>query len=218
MKLQAAKCRRKFMGRFQITLVRPQGYRHTDRYQTVAEMLQSGLRSLGHSADIQENLFEPGATNIFLGVHLLSPQQAVIIPPGSVVYNLESLDDPNLPQHYCNLARQYVLWDYSLQNLEKWKTISCVYTPIYVPVPSAPESRGTLSGAGSEAQRQETETLRRALQESAGPIAVEANDLAQPDRVAAGASAAVGQPPSARAPVLPALNLASDAPGNRTRQ
>jgi hypothetical protein len=204
------------MGRFQITLVRPEGYLHTERYQTVAEMLQFGLRSLGHSADIQENLFEPGATNIFLGVHLLSTQQAVIIPPGSVVYNLESLDDPNLPQHYCDLARQYVLWDYSLQNLEKWKTIPCVYTPIHVSMPSAPESRGTLSGAGSEAQRQETETLRRALQESEGPIAVEANHLAQPDRMAAAASAAV--PPSSPTPVLPGLNLASDAPRNRTRQ
>jgi hypothetical protein len=189
------------MGRFQITLVRPQGYLHSDAYQTVAEMLQFGLRSLGHSADIQDNLFEPGANNIFLGVHLLSPQQVVIIPPGSVVYNLEPLDDPNLPEHYFDLARQYVLWDYSLQNLEKWKTMQCVYTPIHVPVPSVPESKGKLSGAGPEAQRQETEILRRALQESEGPLAVETNCLAQPNRMAMAADTAVAQQPSSPAPV-----------------
>jgi Methyltransferase domain len=189
------------MGRFQITLVRPQGYLHPDAYQTVAEMLQFGLRSLGHSADIQENLFAPGASNIFLGVHLLSPQQAVIIPPGSVVYNLEPLDDPNLPPHYCDLARQYVLWDYSLQNLEKWKTIPCVYAPIHVPLPSVLASSGTLNWAESEAQRQETEILRRALQESEGPIAVEVNCLAQPNRMAAAAGSAVAQPPSSPTPI-----------------
>ena len=129
----------KSMGRFQITLVRPQECPHTDAFGNVAETLQFGLRSLGHSADIQENLFEPGATNVFLGAHRLSPQQAVIIPPGSVLYNLEQLDDPNLPPHYCDLARQYVLWDYSLRNLEKWKTMPCVYAPVHVPLGYAPE-------------------------------------------------------------------------------
>jgi len=198
-------CSRNSMGRFQITLVRPQGYLHTDAYQTVAQVLQFGLRSLGHSADIQENLFEPGATNIFLGAHLLSPQQVVLIPPGSIVYNLEPLDDPRLPRHYCALARQYVLWDHSLQNLEKWKTMPCVYAPIHVPIGSLPESSATLSGklngTGPEAEQEVTEILRRALQESEGPITVEANYLAQPNHMAAAASAAGAQTHSSPPPV-----------------
>lgn len=213
----AESCRQKFMGRFQIILVKPQGYLHMDRDQAVAEILQLGLRTLGHSADIQENLFEAGTTNIFLGVSRLGPKEWVIIPPGSVVYNLESLDDPDLPQHYCDLARQYVLWDYSLQNLEKWKTMQCIYALVHVPLPLVPESGQTLNWSGSEAQRQETtETVRRALQASEGPIVIEANYLAQPNGMAAAGGAALAPPCSRTMPALPTMSVVSDAFGNRT--
>ncbi|MGA8066472.1 MAG: hypothetical protein WCA47_04005, partial [Terriglobales bacterium] len=63
----------RFMERFQITLVTPQGRAEDDSFRRVAQTLQSGLQALGYSADIQANLFDPAATNIFLGAHLLSP-------------------------------------------------------------------------------------------------------------------------------------------------
>lgn len=160
----------RFMERFQITLVTPQGRAEDDSFRRVAQTLQSGLQALGYSADIQANLFDPAATNIFLGAHLLSPQQTVIIPPGSIVYNLEPLDDPNLPDHYCNLARQYVLWDCSLSNIAKWQTLSCVYPPIHVPLGRLPELGPFPEPAVSDSS--ESDILRRALQQSEGPITV----------------------------------------------
>jgi hypothetical protein len=127
------------MGKFQVILVRPQGYLHSEAFRELAETLQLGLTSLGHTAQIQENMFEPGATNIFLGAHLLSPRQALLVPPGSVVYNLEQLSGGNLPPTYFELASHHQIWDYSLANIEKWKSLNCAFTPVHVPVGYVPE-------------------------------------------------------------------------------
>ena len=35
-----------------------------------------------------------------LGAHLLTPEEALIVPAGSVVYNLEQLGGPSLPKHF----------------------------------------------------------------------------------------------------------------------
>src|SRR5580698_9627753 len=61
----------KQMSRFHITLVRPDGYLHTEAFREVAETLKFGLQSLGHTAHIQENAVDAMATNVLLGAHLL---------------------------------------------------------------------------------------------------------------------------------------------------
>lgn len=127
------------MGRFQITLVRPQGYLHTEAFREVAETMQFGLRSLGHTACIQDNIPAHDATNVYLGAHLLSPSQAQSVPPGSVVYNLEQLGGANLPPAYYQLASRHQVWDYSAQNIEKWKAVNCKYQPFHVPLGYVPE-------------------------------------------------------------------------------
>jgi hypothetical protein len=127
------------MGKFQVIVVRPQGYLHSEAFRELAETLQLGLASLGHTAQIQENLFDPGATNILLGAHLLSPQQAMLVPSGSVIYNLEQLNGADLPAIYYELASHQQVWDYSLENLEKWNTMACAFPPVHVPLGYVPE-------------------------------------------------------------------------------
>jgi len=127
------------MGKFQVIVVRPQGYLHSEAFRELAETLQLGLTSLGHTAQIQENIFEPAATNIFLGAHLLSPRQALLVPPGSVIYNLEQLKGIDLPPAYLELASHHQVWDYSLENIEKWKTMNCAFTPVHAPIGYVPE-------------------------------------------------------------------------------
>jgi len=122
------------MGRFQITLVRPQGFLHTEAFREVAETLQFGLRSIGHSVEIQENVFEAGATNVLLGAHLLSPQQALTVPEGSILYNLEQLGGPSLPSQFYELALRNKVWDYSVHNIKKWKAISRDCDAVHVPL------------------------------------------------------------------------------------
>jgi SAM-dependent methyltransferase len=127
------------MSRFQITLVRPSGFLHTEAFREVAETLQFGLRSIGHTAQIQENAFDAATTNVLLGAHLLSPQQALAVPPGSILYNLEQLDGPTLSAQFYEAARRHQVWDYSLQNIKKWEGLNCAYRPVYVPLGYVPE-------------------------------------------------------------------------------
>ena len=127
------------MSIFQITLVRPRGFLHTEAFREVAETLQFGLRSIGHTAQIQENAFDTSATNILLGAHLLSPQQALTVPPGSILYNLEQIGGPSLPAQFYELAFRRSVWDYSLQNIKKWEALSGDCRPIHVPLGYVPE-------------------------------------------------------------------------------
>jgi SAM-dependent methyltransferase len=127
------------MSRFQITLVRPQGFIHTEAFREVAETLLYGLQSLGHSAAIRENACDANATNVLLGAHLLLPQQVLTIPRGSILYNLEQLGGPSLPAHFYEVARQHQVWDYSLQNVKKWEALGCDHQPVHVPLGYTPQ-------------------------------------------------------------------------------
>ena len=127
------------MSRFHITLVRPDGYLHTEAFREVAETLKFGLQSLGHTAHIQENAVDAMATNILLGAHLLTPDEALIVPAGSVVYNLEQLGGPSLPKHFYELGIRHQVWDYSLNNLKTWEVLRCARPPIHVPLGYVPE-------------------------------------------------------------------------------
>jgi SAM-dependent methyltransferase len=127
------------MSKFQITLVRPDRFLHTEAFREVAETLQFGLRSIGHWAEIRENAFDESATNIVLGAHLLSAQQVWALPANSVLYNLEQLGGPNLPDQFYEAARRHQVWDYSPINVAKWKAMDCSRSPILVPLGYVPE-------------------------------------------------------------------------------
>jgi SAM-dependent methyltransferase len=127
------------MSRFQITLMRPLGFQHTEAFREIAESLQFGLRSIGHRAQIQENVFDASATNVLLGAHLLSPEQALLVPPGSVLYNLEQLGGPILPPQFYEVAFRNQVWDYSLRNVKKWEAMKCDRAPVHVPLGYVPQ-------------------------------------------------------------------------------
>jgi len=127
------------MGKFQITLVRPQGFIHSEAFREVAETLQFGLRSIGHTAQAGHNVVDSAATNILLGAHLLPRVDAHIVPPGSILYNLEQIGGANLSPAYYELASRHQVWDYSPRNIEKWKAMKCFRPPIQVPLGYVPE-------------------------------------------------------------------------------
>ena len=127
------------MSTFQIVLIRPAAYLHTEAFREIAETLQFGLRSIGHKAEVVENVFDSGATNLILGAHLLSPGQARQVPRGSILYNLEQIGGAQLLPAYYELARRHQIWDYDLSNIDKWKATNCSYAPIHVPIGYVPE-------------------------------------------------------------------------------
>ncbi|HTA26011.1 MAG TPA: hypothetical protein VK763_20940 [Terriglobales bacterium] len=127
------------MNKFQITVIRPQGYLHTEAFRELAETLQAALQSLGHTSRIQENLFDPGWTNLILGSHLLAPEQMQTIPQGSIIYNLEQLGGPLLKRAYYEIATRRQVWDYDLRNIAYWKQFNGAYAPVHVPIGYVPE-------------------------------------------------------------------------------
>jgi SAM-dependent methyltransferase len=127
------------MATFQIVLIKPSGFLHSEAFREVAETLQFGLRNLGHTAQIQEDGFATGATNLVLGSHLLLPEQTFQVPHGSVIYNLEQLGGPNLQPCYYELALRHQIWDYSLQNIQRWQAMNPASPPIHVPLGYVPE-------------------------------------------------------------------------------
>ena len=144
------------MSEFQITLIRPKDYLHTECFREVAETLQFGLCDIGHTAHIRENIFDAGATNLILGAHLLSSEQVSTIPSGSIIYNLEQLGGPSLPQQFYELATRHQIWDYNLANVEKWKARSCAQPPRHVLLGYVSELTRI---ASSEPQEQDIDVL-----------------------------------------------------------
>jgi hypothetical protein len=129
----------KQMSRFQITLIRPEGFLHTEAFREVADTLQFGLRGLGHTAQVQENVLDPAATNLLLGSHLLSRLEMLMLPPGSILYNLEQLGGPSLPEQFYEVAVKHRVWDYSLENIATWNGMKCAFPPVHVRLGYVPE-------------------------------------------------------------------------------
>ncbi len=127
------------MGQFQVTIVHPQGEAAPAVLSAIAQRVQCGLTRLGHTCHIAENLFDAGATNIFLGAHRLTPQQTVMVPPGSIIFNTEPLSHA-LPQSFYDLGRQHQLWDQDVENVCKWNALGCVETPLHVPLTNSTQS------------------------------------------------------------------------------
>jgi SAM-dependent methyltransferase len=126
------------MGNFQIALIRPQGYLHTEAFREIAETLQAGLEGLRHTARVQENICERHMTNIVLGAHLLTAPQMQNIPAGSIIYNLEQMGGAPLRAEYTALASRHRIWDYDARHIAFWKSLNCAFEPVHVPVGYVP--------------------------------------------------------------------------------
>lgn len=133
------------MQKYVVTVIKPEGYIHSECFREIAETLQFGLRSLGREAQILDNLVDPNATNIVLGAHLLEPHEEKLLPAGSVIYNLEQLGGAPLSANYLDLAKRFQIWDYSPLNIVEWNEVGCSAPPRLVEVGYAPELRRIVS-------------------------------------------------------------------------
>jgi hypothetical protein len=135
----------KNMQKYVVSVTKHEGYEHTECFREIAETLQFGLRSLGHEAQIQNNLVDPSATNIILGAHLLEPHEEKKLPTGSIVYNLEQLEGATISPMYLHLAKKFQIWDNSPLNMPRWNEIGCAFPPHLVEVGYVPELRRIVS-------------------------------------------------------------------------
>ncbi len=103
-----------------IWVVSPKGYDHHRALDEVALGLSAAFAERGGSAPVVRHPSEwAGRLPIVLGAHLLGPTMALVLPEGSVIYNLEQVDRASgwLGETYVGLMRRHAVLDYSHSNL-----------------------------------------------------------------------------------------------------
>ncbi|MBI3129757.1 MAG: glycosyltransferase [Acidobacteria bacterium] len=133
-----------------IVLIRPEGYAHSEAFREVAQSLESALKSLGVPTDLAENELKAGALNVLLGWHLMDEQGLAKLPKGTVLYNLEQMDERNreLRERLVRRSATLEIWDYSARNLEilakagmqgEPRLLPIGYDPVLTRIPEAQE-------------------------------------------------------------------------------
>ena len=109
------------MDKFTVCLVQPLGYRHSQAFLEVCQLVASSLESLGKSCRFQINLVDPETVNIVLGYHLLAPKMREHLAAHRVIlYQLEQLSEREgwFTEERENLLRSaWAVWDYSRENV-----------------------------------------------------------------------------------------------------
>lgn len=110
---------------FNIWIVTPENYPHSDCFNEVSIALQSGLKELGHKAEIVRK--KPARSvekqNIILAAHLAMQEDII---EDDIVFNLEQIapGSPWMTAEYYNILRCGAeIWDYSEQNMMLLKQI-----------------------------------------------------------------------------------------------
>jgi hypothetical protein len=129
------------MARFHLMHCIPDARAHgLQGYREILETLVWGLRELGHETAYSINNFDPRATNIVFGAHLLPVEVMKRLPADTVVYSLEQArglkpEQLAAPIHF--MARQFQIWDYTEANAQVWRDLGTPRLRI-VPIGYAP--------------------------------------------------------------------------------
>lgn len=125
---------------YQIVIIRPRGYQHSDGFREVATMLRYGIENLGYNIIITENEFSSDNINIILGIHLITADLIDKIPLSSIIYNLEQFDSKSmLNVTMLPLFKKFTVWDYSKRNIENFRKMGCKNFFYHVPIGYVPE-------------------------------------------------------------------------------
>ncbi len=129
------------LGRVVVSLVKPEGYLHSEGLREIAETLLHGFRALGHGTELQENGWDPDALNVVVGWHLLDDAKARTRKGRGVLYNLEQMDALNeaLRNRLIALSDRFEVWDYSRRNLDLLQAHGLKGTPRHLPIGTVPE-------------------------------------------------------------------------------
>jgi len=108
---------------FNICIIKPSKYIHSDAYLEIAELLNFSILELKKKSSIVYNFIDTNSNtkNIIFGAHLLNEELIKSIPKNSIVFNTEQLESINemWKKRIIFFAEQGVeLWDYSSFNLD----------------------------------------------------------------------------------------------------
>jgi hypothetical protein len=111
--------------KFNICIVQPDNYPHSNAFLELAELLFYSLKELGYETNLCFRGIDPNAINILIGVHLLETKFIPLLPSSTIILNTEQLHSDPMAwnQIVFEFARQFEVWDYSERNIEKFKEL-----------------------------------------------------------------------------------------------
>lgn len=107
---------------FRIVIISPPGNAHSGVFTDIAEALYHAVRDLGYPAELVWNRVAADRVNIMFGAILLSPAQVERLPAGTIIYNLEQIEQDSkwLNGALPACVRRCEVWDYSPRNIERF--------------------------------------------------------------------------------------------------
>ena len=117
----------------------PQGFGVANPFTELSQTIFYGLQRLGYHARIVSQLSEADGQIIVVGANILSNDEAMHLPAGTVIYNAEPVPEVwhQFPG-YAKLLRRHKVWDYSLENAKRLSA-SLGKVVEYVPLGYVPE-------------------------------------------------------------------------------
>lgn len=103
--------------------------------------LYHSLKRLGYEPQVLNNAVCRGATNIILGLCDCSGVPLDAIPENSIIYNLEQLVEGSkgVNSFYIDACSKFKVWDYSQENIKRFKDKFGIDGVEYVPMGYCPE-------------------------------------------------------------------------------
>jgi hypothetical protein len=158
---------------FNITLVHPQNYVHSLALKEAADYLDATLKACGYASARTTNKVFDDAHNIIFCSHLLLDKHLAGVPPDTIIFNSEQLEDSDGWHFengvYRNILERYFVWDYSFRNLSRISHDNkCVIPFLYcrdLVRPNIPRERGSFLlfyGANTDRRRRILDALQSA--------------------------------------------------------
>lgn len=106
---------------FNVAIIQPPGYAHSQALSEVWIYLTDVLQRCGYEAKASINTLMPDAHNVLLCGHLLPAKMLSQIPLNTIVVNSEKLEQSDgwylANGNYSQLIKSFTVWDYSARNL-----------------------------------------------------------------------------------------------------
>jgi glycosyltransferase involved in cell wall biosynthesis len=121
--------------RYQLVLIRPEGFVFVESFREVMESLQAAFDELGIACESSINEIENGTIPILFGAHHLHPDAIDRLPPETIIYNMEQLL-PGYPWYsddYMALMGRFRVWDTHASNVAALRQVGISHA-IHLPV------------------------------------------------------------------------------------
>jgi hypothetical protein len=106
---------------FNVTLIHPPGFVHSLALEEAADYVHAAIEGCGYRAVRTTNFVADDAYNVMFCAHLLVGDRIAKIPPDTIIFNSEALEDAQETQHYSHaysaMLERFFVWDYSSRNL-----------------------------------------------------------------------------------------------------